>query len=136
MALSPGEVHVWRAPLNVNAAQAQRLAQALTTDEQQRANRFHFQKDRQHFVVARGMLRVILGGYLKLYPEQVPIGYSSFGKPTLAEPRHPYDLKFNLAHSDDLALYAFSRSHRIGVDLEYIRPDFATAEIAQRFFPR
>jgi len=79
------------------------------------------------------MLRVFLGGYLKLYPEQVPIGYSSFGKPILTEPRHPYDLKFNLAHSDGLALYAFSRSHRIGIDLEYIRPDFATAEIAQRF---
>jgi 4'-phosphopantetheinyl transferase len=134
LVLPAAELHVWRAPLNVSAAQARHLAQILTIDERQRAGRFHFQQDRTHFVVARGVLRAILGGYLNLNPKQVPIGYTTLGKPTLTEPFSPRDLQFNLAHSDGLALYAFCRDHPVGVDLERIRPDFATAEIAQRFF--
>jgi 4'-phosphopantetheinyl transferase len=134
LALPSGELHVWRATLNVPATQARHLAQTLTTDEAQRASRFHFQKDRTHFVVARGVLRTILGEYLNLNPEQVPLGYTALGKPTLAEPFSSGELQFNLAHANGLALYAFCRDHPVGIDLERIRPDFATAEIAKRFF--
>jgi len=132
--LPHAEIHVWRASLNADSAWQQRLAQTLSEEEHYRANRFHFEKDRAHFIVGRGILRVILGGYLKLNSEQVPIGYTPFGKPILAEPLHANDLQFNLSHSDGLALYAFGHSHPLGIDLERTRPDFATAEIAQRFF--
>lgn len=132
--LPAGELHVWRAPLDVPAALARSLAQTLTKDERQRASRFHFEQDRIHFVVARGVLRAILGRYLNLNPEQVSLGYTVFGKPILAKPFHPNKLAFNLAHSGELALYAFSRDRQIGIDLERIRPDFATLEIAQHFF--
>jgi 4'-phosphopantetheinyl transferase len=120
--------------LNVPATRAQQLAQTLTTDEQQRASRFRFETDRRHFIVARGVLRSVLGRYLNLNPEQVPLGYTAFGKPILAEPLQPYNLQFNLAHSGGLALYAFCPDHPVGIDLERIRPDFATLDIAQRFF--
>ena len=44
------------------------------------------------------------------------------------------DLRFNLAHADGLALLAVTRGREIGVDLERVRPDLATEEIAHRFF--
>jgi 4'-phosphopantetheinyl transferase len=62
------EVHVWRAFLDLLASRAEGLGQQLTEDEVKRAQRFVFQKDRTHFIVARGLLRVILGGYLGVEP--------------------------------------------------------------------
>ena len=41
------------------------LWDTLTADECQRAERYVFEKDRTHFVVARGLLRLLLGRYLR-----------------------------------------------------------------------
>jgi 4'-phosphopantetheinyl transferase len=43
-------------------------------------------------------------------------------------------LRFNLSHSADVVLLAFTRNKNIGVDVERIRPEFAAKEIAGRFF--
>ena len=48
----------------------------------------------------------------------------------------PRDLRFNLSHSLDLAIYAFALESDIGVDLELIRADFASERIAENFFSR
>jgi len=45
-------------------------------------------------------------------------------------------LSFNLSHANELALIAVTRNRAIGVDIEFIRPDFASEEIAERFFSR
>ncbi len=58
--LGKDEVHVWRAALDEKASDVQRLQQVLSEDEQARAGRFYFQKDREHFIIARGLLRAIL----------------------------------------------------------------------------
>ena len=134
LALPQNEVHVWRASLDLDVTSKSRLAQTLTQDEQHRANRFHFDRDRDRFLVARGILRVVLGRYLNLSPDQVPIGYTAFGKPILEKPLPTEALNYNLSHSDDVALYAFSHSYRVGIDLERIRPDIVVEEVAERFF--
>jgi 4'-phosphopantetheinyl transferase len=125
---------VWRASLDLDAARIQDLHCTLTPDEQERADRFHFQKDRDHYIVARGTLRAILGRYLVVEPSALRFCYSSYGKPALAETFGGNELSFNLAHSHQLALYAVTRRREIGVDLEYVRADFADEGIAERFF--
>ena len=60
------------------------LHQNLAADEKARAERFYFEKDRKHFIVARGVLRAILGRYLNRAPECLSFCYSSYGKPALA----------------------------------------------------
>ncbi len=62
--LDDDEVHLWRATLDLPPSDVQALEQILAADERARANKFHFQKHRTHFVVARGVLRAILGRYL------------------------------------------------------------------------
>src|SRR4029077_9186365 len=62
--LQPDEVHVWRAMLDRETPCVEKLLALLTPEEQARARRFHFQKHRDHFVVARGLLRLLLGRYL------------------------------------------------------------------------
>ena len=135
MSLTPdrGEVHVWQAALDVPGSRLKDLELLLSADELARANRFRFRKDRQHFVVARGVLRGILGRYLGFPPETVQFRYGVAGKPALAEPFGD-ELRFNLAHSFGLSLYAITRSREVGVDLEWIRDDFDGLAIAERFF--
>ncbi|MFN2529798.1 MAG: 4'-phosphopantetheinyl transferase superfamily protein, partial [Pyrinomonadaceae bacterium] len=133
--LGETDVHVWRVDLNQPAAMIEHCRELLSKDEQARANRFHFESDRQHFIVARGFLRAILASYLEISAQAIQFSYASHGKPELANSySHELPLNFNLAHSGSFALYGVTRMGEIGVDLEHIRSDFTGDDIARRFF--
>jgi 4'-phosphopantetheinyl transferase len=131
LTLRAGEVHVWHA--NLDDHPADDLKVFLADDEISRANRFHFAKDRNHYLVARGLLRKLLGGYAGAAAGELRFAYAEKGKPRLAE-SHAGLVSFNLAHSHARAIYAFSVGREVGVDLEFMRADFAGSEIAKRFF--
>lgn len=128
------EVHVWRAALETTAGCVEGLRQSLSADERVRAARFCFQRDRERFIVARGLLRAILSRYLGMDPGELQFCYSAHGKPGLIGDAGADRLCFNLSHSDGRVLYAITRGREIGVDLERIRDDLAEGEIAARFF--
>jgi 4'-phosphopantetheinyl transferase len=132
--LDEQDVHVWRAGLAQPRATIQRLYDTLAGDERERAARFHFQKDREHFVVARGLLRELLGMYAGRRAGQLRFSYNPYGKPALAAREAEAAPRFNVSHSHGLALFAFARAREVGVDLELIRPELAGEEIAERFF--
>jgi 4'-phosphopantetheinyl transferase len=132
--IRPDQVHVWRAHLDVRDSRIRELEQFLSQDELNRANRFYFERDRNRFIVARGLLRSILGRYLDLEPSQLKFIYGPYGKPSLADEFAARHIRFNVSHSDRLALYAIACGREIGVDVERLRPDFPNREIAERFF--
>jgi len=134
--LGSNEVHVWRATLDQTPSQHLSFLHNLSADEATRAERFHFEKDREHFIVARGVLRAILGGYLNRSPKSLSFCYGAKGKPALGGEFDGDAIRFNVSHSHGLALYAVTRGRDVGVDLERIRSDVAVAEIAERFFSR
>jgi 4'-phosphopantetheinyl transferase len=131
--IGPDEVHVWRAPLDSPPSVLRRLEAILTPDEISRATRFRFAVHRNRFVQRRGVLRLLLAGWLGVPPADVGIEYTVHGKPVLSA-RHATDLRFNLSSSEDLALYAFSRGRDLGLDVERIRPGVAEESVAERFF--
>jgi len=106
----------------------------LNEDERLRAERFHFERDRKRFIVGRGVLRTILGRYLHIEPNRVRFSYDLNGKPCLAKTPGDNTLRFNLAHSNELALYAFTRGREIGIDIEYLRTMLDAGQISERFF--
>jgi 4'-phosphopantetheinyl transferase len=128
------QIHVWRAVLDQPPSRALSLLETLAPDERARAGRLHFARDRDRFVVGRGVLRAILGRYLAMDPGSVRLSYGAHGKPALAPETDQTTLCFNVSHSDGLALYALAHGRGIGVDLERIRPDVDIERIAQRFF--
>ncbi len=128
--LSEGQVHVWRASLDEGCTHVRQLARALCDVERARAERFFFERDKNRFIVCRGVLRGILGGYLNVAPDQVRLRYGRHGKPCLAEGT----LRFNLSHSGDTALFAFARGREVGVDVERIQAGFPWDEITERIF--
>ena len=125
--LAAEQVDVWRASL----AALPDLKAVLSPDELQRAARFHFEKDRGHFIAARGWLRTVLARYLDTSPADLRLDYGARGKPALAQGS---DLRFNLSHSHDLALLAVTREREVGVDIEFMKESTTGPEIAERFF--
>ena len=132
--LTPDAVHVWRIGLDISDAVLSRLRDVLADDERQRADRFHFEKDRRHFTTGRGALRTILASYLGLRPEEIRFTYTNYGKPLLSGANEA--LRFNLSHSHGLALLAVTLGREIGVDLEFIRDNLERDGelLAERFF--
>src|SRR2546427_7487525 len=118
--LASDEVHSWCASLDVPPGTSARLYAILTPDERTRSARFRFERDQQRFIVARAVLRDLLGRYLQTPPDQISFVYNAFGKPDLG-PEFANRLKFNLSHSAGLALIAIATTSDVGVDLEYIR---------------
>lgn len=134
LALSPHEVHLWRASLDQPVAMMQSLMQILSEEEQARARRFRRDSDRHHFAVGRGLLRLILGRYLAIAPQQLQFCYGAHGKPALVNAAERQNLQFNLSHSQELALYAITCDRQIGVDLEQIRALADVEQLTHRFF--
>ncbi len=127
--LSPTEVHIWSAHLDLPPDRIQSFAALLSKDERERADRFYKPTDRDAFIAARGILRTLLGQYLNEHPAQVQLQYQERGKPFL----EGSSLEFNVSHSHGLALYAIAQSRRVGIDVEYVR-EIEVQALAQRFF--
>ena len=117
-----GAVYLWCSHLDRSPQDVQALLLTLSDDERVRADRFCFQVDRTRCIVRRGLLRVILGSYLHIEPSSLCFCYGPQGKPRLALTNHDQELHFNVSHSNNLALLAFSWQRRIGVDIEAMRP--------------
>lgn len=132
--LAAHELHIWRASLDAPPASLQRLSTYLLPAESARAQRFVFPGDRDHFIVGRGILRVLLSRYLRQPPTGIHILEGGRGKPYLSGEGDDSLLRFNVSHSHGLALYVFAVQREVGIDIEKIRPEFATAEIAERYF--
>lgn len=136
LAIAPSEVHVWLASLEQPLECVQQLRETLSADEETRATRFYFEKDRRHFIVARGILRALLACYLQATAAELRFAYNEYGKPVLQFPERQPALNFNLSHSHELALYAFAYERAIGVDIEYMRPlsSGEYIDLARHFF--
>lgn len=106
----------------------------LSADEAARARRFHFEKDRMHYVRCRSALRSLLSGYLAIPGSEICFEYSASGKPRLSAGQNPRGLQFNVSHSGGLALIALGSERRLGVDIEKIRRDVDVSALAERFF--
>lgn len=126
-----GQVHLWRSPLSLEVVQTQQHYGLLSPDEKQRAAKFHYPEDRDHFINARGVLRRLLGQYLGISPAEVTFTYTKFGKPDLAIETQ---LKFNISHAGGYGLFGFTSGAPLGVDLEETDDSIEVQRLASRFF--
>jgi 4'-phosphopantetheinyl transferase len=138
----PMATRLWRADLeSVSARECSALEALLDPAEKARAARFRFERDRRRFVIARGILRGLLGEALGLPGEAVVFCYGRLGKPELAEKSrsshsNPGTLRFNLSHSGGHAMFALNQNGEVGIDLEagnrFVGRDAELASLATR----
>jgi 4'-phosphopantetheinyl transferase len=130
------EFEVLMTRLDVGSEALSASAALLSPAERQRASRFAFDRDRRRFMVARAQLRELLAVRLGVPPESIELAYGERGKPVLGRHFAESDLHFNVSHSEDVAVYAFSLGREIGIDVEAVRVIRDADDIAARFFSR
>lgn len=126
------DIDIWRIDLDGDRSIVSKSYRILSADEKQKADRFRFTKDRDRYVIARGNLRRILGGYLDLEPDQIRFYYNEYGKPFVADTNSL--IRFNVSHSRDIALIAVAWGREVGVDIEFIDYDLDVMTIANGIF--
>lgn len=148
--LTVDRVDVWRVHLSSTTPNEA----TLSADERQRASRFHFDTDRDRYIVAHASLRDILSRYMQCEPNELVFSVNEYGKPGLSrssdsakrprgvsrslkpatEVATTKDVEFNLSHSGDFALVAVTRGRKVGIDVELIREDIELENLARRNF--
>lgn len=106
-------------------------SELLDDGERERAARMLRGGDRLLWARARGVLRALLGRYLRTDPAMLRFASGAYGKPALADHGR---LSFNLSHSEEIALYAFAENNAVGVDLEVDRRVLDRPALAARAF--
>lgn len=129
--LASNAVHVWKRSLRAVPTAIETCSASLSADERERAARYLVEQPRTDFILTRGTLRALIASYLHKEPQEIRFQYSKFGKPSL---EGSCELRFNVSHTDGLALLAFTRDRELGVDVEHVRPTLDAAKLAERFF--
>ena len=124
-------VHLWTKSLDTSLDEVERCYELLSPEERARAQRFQVETPRRAFILTRGTLRLLLAKYLDRPPSDLSFRYTEFGKPLLNEGN---ELRFNVSHTDGIALLAFVKGPELGVDIEKIRPVKDLKDLANRFF--
>jgi 4'-phosphopantetheinyl transferase len=120
-------------PLVGPASRAVKVSHLLTDDEEARLDRMASAPRRDRARAAWGARRIILARLLERDPRDIAIVRHSRAAPPVDEPDH--SLHVSLSHSGDWMLFAVSRAHRVGVDIERIDPATDVVRLARRFFP-
>ena len=111
--LQSNRIDIWQYPLHIEYPKAQTL---LNKEELDRAQRYHFDKHRRRFTIARAVQRLVLARYTAIPAQDLIFDQNQYGKPCLA---NMPELQFNLSHSGETALLAIGKDYAMGIDLEY-----------------
>ncbi len=129
----PIEVDLWFVPLSGDSDARDRAWSVLDASEQTRADRFHFEADRGHYIFSHAALRTVLGRKLGQNPADLRFASGPSGKPGLID-SVAETLHFNLSHAGTHALIGVNTLAPIGVDLESTTRDVEMSGIVDRFF--
>lgn len=124
------ELHVWRAELDRVEAPPEGQ---LPADDRRRAEWMLVEPGRRRWVAARWALRRTLCRYLDVAAEELKLEVGENGKPRIAGPT---SVRFNLSHSEELALIAVTAAGEVGIDIERVDPDRDFLELARHGLDR
>lgn len=114
-------------------ARLDRYRTLLSPDERDREAQFHFDADRERFVIGRALARLQLSRYLGGDPRQWAFVTNAHGRPEVLAPTGVLPVGFNVSHTSGLVALAMAPTHDVGVDVERIDRAL-THDIADRFF--
>jgi len=125
------QVHVWTVSLQTESDALSDACVELAPEERARADRFRNTQLRRRFVVARIFLRRMLAAYAPVDSSALHIGYGTNGKPHLISTSN---LRFNVSHADDAAIYAIASGREVGIDIEATARDVDIDGVARQAF--
>jgi 4'-phosphopantetheinyl transferase len=124
-----GEVHVWRHDLHYDDPFLRESPYLLSSEELQRAQKYHFEKDRRVYESGHVFIRKVLAHYCGMDPAQLVLSPIVNQKPRLENA--PFHIYFNISHASNRILIAVGFQSDVGIDVERIIPDFDTDGFAE-----
>ncbi|MCE9671374.1 4'-phosphopantetheinyl transferase superfamily protein [Myxococcus stipitatus] len=133
--LRPDEVHVWI--VEPERIAAPRLLEAylglLDDKERERQRRFRFERHQRQYLVSHALVRLTLSRYAPVDPATWAFSTNAYGRPEI-QGTWGARLRFNLSHTDGMALVAVALDDELGADVEDAERAGDTVEIADHFF--
>jgi 4'-phosphopantetheinyl transferase len=117
--IEDNHIHVWQARIDTSSGFPEEILNTLSQDERERAHKFQFQKDREHYILRHYQLRLILSKYCGCQPHEIKFRYNSYKKPFIFMPEFK-EIKFNISFSHDLMLVGLNKHKDIGIDIEKV----------------
>lgn len=113
-------IRIWRLGLRDLADDPGEILRPLTTpSEHRRARRYRLDEDRHRHLAGRALVRTFLAHRYDCAPQAPSIVEGPHGKPQLNEdPESSSAFRFNIAHTEDVVVAAFSRAQAVGIDVE------------------
>lgn len=127
--LNQSIIHIWHTRFDDHTKKYKLFESWLAPEEKIRAEKLAIPY-RQNFIISRAVLRDLLAYYSQQPPQKLKLSYSVSGKPLLINSQ---SLEFNLSHSKNILVYAFTIDTPVGIDIEYINPRMHLDKIAYRF---
>jgi 4'-phosphopantetheinyl transferase len=130
------EVHVWFAEPD-EITDVDRLAYyqfILAPDERARHERFQFEKDRKHYLIAHALVRLALSSYAGVQLSDWRFSANAQGRPEIETPDSTRSLRFNLTHTNGLCACVVTLERDCGIDAEALSYRHNLKKIADRMF--
>lgn len=112
--------------------QISELTSLLHREELHKAQKYHFKKDSNRFIICRALLKCILANRTGIDLYKIRIILDINNKPFLYKSSN---IHFNLSHSKDYGIIALSNKN-IGIDLEYLNNDFDFIDVMPTVFSK
>lgn len=124
---------LWLQPVTPATTQwATEHRDVLDDDETLRWKRYHRRESQDLFLVAHVATRFVLSRYGPTPPEGWAFGRSEHGRPYLLDAST--DLRFNISHTDGMAVVLIHGEHDAGVDVESPWRSTDIARVSRRVF--
>jgi 4'-phosphopantetheinyl transferase len=114
------EVHIWALDLDHLQLPWCGVEQMLPESERKKSERFRFETISMRYIKRHYLLRVLLGRYLGTEFYEQEFHRNEQGKPSLKNEKGCNSIYFNLSHSENMCIFAFTKEGEVGVDVEKI----------------
>jgi len=115
------EIHIWSAILDQPEAIVDSYYSILSDSEQKKVDKYKFELLRNRQIISMGLLRVLIANYRNFRPNEINFYYNEFGKPFISPDSDGNNLSFNSSHSNNIAVFVFSRNREVGIDVEKVK---------------
>jgi len=116
-----GEIHLWSSLLDQPDDIINYFWTILSNEEKDRIDKFKFKSLRERHTVSKGLLKSFIANYLNIETEEINFVQNEYGKPSLQPELNEVNLQFNVSHSEQLGMFAFTTGKELGIDVELIQ---------------
>ena len=106
------------------------LKKYISVHEQSRADKYHFEEDRQTYICCHALLRLILSKRLHVLPSDISFVRGSKNKPRLKGS----PVYFNISHTRNAFTIAISKISYVGIDVENVKRNIEFKSMARAVF--